>query len=76
MTTTQVPEQRSAVRTTLLDLADEIQKLSEIGAELANSKLKQRTIVLLLADMTKLAQRDIKAVLEALPVMRKTFLKS
>jgi siroheme synthase len=56
-------------------LAEHIQKLSEIGKQLANSRLKQKTIIILLASMTRVSQASIKAILDALPELEREFLR-
>lgn len=56
-------------------LAIEFKKLCKAGEELAASRLKQKTVLILLSHMTGLPQRDIKTVLEALPQIEKEFLK-
>lgn len=59
----------------LLELAGAIEKLSKVGEALRDSRLSEKAILLLLSNMTSLSQRDVKAVLDALPKLEKTFLK-
>lgn len=56
-------------------LTEEIRKLSQIGEAVKNSKLKQRVILLLLQDMTKISMRDVQIILEALPNLEETYLQ-
>lgn len=56
-------------------LADHVAVLSEIGKMIEKSRLKQKTLILLLQQMTKLPQRDIMLVLDALPKLEQEFLK-
>lgn len=56
-------------------LASSIKELSKVGNQLKNSPLNEKAIVLLLQDMTKLSRDDIKKVLNALPLLEKTYLK-
>ena len=58
------------------ELADEIEKLSEVFTALENSRLKRRTVVLLIHDMTKVGKRDIDTILDALPDLAERYLKS
>ncbi len=56
-------------------LVEHIQKLSDAGVQIQNSRLKSRVIVLLLKDITGLGVREIEAVLFALPKLESQFLK-
>lgn len=56
-------------------LADAIVKISAAAQTLLNSKLKRRTILVLLQSETKLAMRDIETVLDAAANLSKTFVK-
>lgn len=47
------------------ELAAEIKKLTKIFRALEDSRLNRRAIVLLLHDVTKVAKRDINAILDA-----------
>jgi len=57
------------------ELADAIVKLSEIGKKLKESRLKSRTIALLLRDMTGVSMGHIDLILNAIPILEKTYLK-
>lgn len=57
-------------------LADEITKLSVIFTALENSRLKRRTLVLLIHDMTKVGKRDIHDILDAIPNLADRYLKT
>jgi hypothetical protein len=57
------------------ELAKAIEQLDAVGKKLKNSRLADRTIVLLLHDMTKLSKTQIKKVLDALPELKATYLK-
>jgi thioredoxin-like negative regulator of GroEL len=56
-------------------LAESIKRIDEAFKILQTSPLKKRIIVLLIQDMTKLNKREIEAVLDALPNIKKEFLK-
>ncbi len=56
-------------------LVEHIIKLADIGRQLKNSRLKMRTIILLLMDSTGLKFTEIQKVLEALPNLEHEFLK-
>ena len=56
-------------------LAEHIIKIGQAAAVLRSSRLKERTILLLLQDITKLPQRDIKKVLDAQQVLENVFVK-
>lgn len=56
-------------------LQSEIIKLSNIGKQINESRLKQRAILLLLQDITKLPRNHIMYVLNALPILEETYLK-
>lgn len=56
-------------------LVEHIIKLADVGGQLVNSRLKMRTIIVLLKDMTGLPFGDIKRVLEALPNLEREYLK-
>lgn len=56
-------------------LANSIVKIAEASEALRKSRLKERTLLLLIQDYTKLSQRDIKAVLDALPLLEVAYLK-
>lgn len=56
-------------------LAEHIRDIAIAGKVLAASPLKQKTIIVLLENMTKLPQYKIKQVLDALPQLEKEFLK-
>ena len=56
-------------------IAKAIVDLSEAMRKLAESRVKQNTIVVLLADMTKMGKRDIMLVLSALDRLESEYLK-
>jgi len=57
------------------EIATNIAKLSRQTTALLNGRLKRQTIVILLAQMTKMPQRDIYIVLDALEQMENITLK-
>jgi len=63
------------IREKLYELGDGIMKVAKVGEQLQKSNLKERAILLLLRDMTGLSMGDIKAVLEAIPMLDMKFLK-
>lgn len=58
-----------------IDIAGAIERLSEVADCINRSKLKPKTMLLLLNHMTGVGQREIKQVLEALPRLKATYLK-
>lgn len=56
-------------------IATHIEKVSRAAESFKASRLKEKTILVLLHSMTGLAQRDIKLVLDSLPLLEKEFLK-
>jgi len=56
-------------------LQNEIIKLANVGKQIEKSKLTQRAIILLLHDITKLPQRNIQYVLNALPALADKYIK-
>lgn len=48
-------------------ISTHIARLSELGQQLKNSRLKERAVVLLLRDLTGLALVDIEKILKAIP---------
>ena len=56
-------------------LAEHIEKLSRACTILESSRLKHRTILLLLKDMTGLPLYRIEALLDALPELSKRYVK-
>jgi len=56
-------------------LAQSIEAIAKFGKELKNSRLKEKTILILIQSVTGLARADIKAVLDALPQLEAEFLK-
>lgn len=56
-------------------IAKHIERLTKATEALRTSRLKEKTILILLKDMTGMAQRDIKIVLDALPLLAKEYLK-
>jgi hypothetical protein len=56
-------------------IEEEVRKISQIGQAIKNSRLKQKTIVLLLQDMTKIKKSDIELILDKLPELEKEYLK-
>ena len=57
------------------ELALAIVALAAVGKQLKGSRLKPRTIALLLRDMTGVSMGNIEIVLNALPLIEQTFLK-
>ncbi len=68
-----VPEGEEPMLLTIL--TEHIVKLSNIGKQLNNSRLKGSTISLLLNRMTGVGMNDIKLILEALPELENKYLK-
>ena len=58
------------------ELSDEIRKIGAAFDALAKTKLKQRVLLLLIADITGLSTSTIQRVLDALPRLETEFLKS
>jgi len=56
-------------------LQDEIVKLANVGRQIDASRLKQRAIVLLLHDHTKVPKANIRYILNALPALEEMYLK-
>jgi len=56
-------------------IAEHIERLTKAAEALRQSRLKEKTILVLLKDMTGMAQRDIKIVLDALPLLAREYLK-
>jgi hypothetical protein len=56
-------------------IAQDIAKLAQVGRNIAASRLKQKTILILLSHFTGLGQHNIKTILDALPQLEKTYLK-
>ena len=52
------------------DLAEALLKMSQVGDAITNSRLKNRTIYLLIRDMTGVNFGDIGRVLDALPRLK------
>lgn len=57
------------------EIADAVMRISDLGSAIMRSNLKQRAILLLIQDITKLPHGDIKKVLDSLPVLRSMYLK-
>lgn len=55
-------------------IADHIEAVSKASEQFRASRLKEKTILILLKHMTGLAERDIKAVLNAIPLLGKEYL--
>lgn len=70
-----IPVPQGDLKATLEDMAEHIAKLSKLGKEFMNSRLKHRTVVLLLHDLTGISKTNIVNVLKALPDLEKEFLK-
>lgn len=68
-------EQVQVRKDSLESMAEHIAALSAIGHMLKNSRLKERTILLLLKDETNLSMHYIKKVLDALPKLEDKYLK-
>lgn len=71
LTIKQNPEKKIPVEI----LAQHIQILAGVGKKLAGSRLKEKTILVLLQHSTGISQKDIKQVLDALSQLEKTYLK-
>lgn len=56
-------------------MAEHIEKLSRFGQQIKSSRLKQKTIAILLSHATGLSQAKINDVLDALPQLEKLYLK-
>lgn len=56
-------------------LATHIAKLAEVGKQLKESRLSQRAIVLLLNDATGIGKPAIAQILEAIPDLKRRYLK-
>lgn len=56
-------------------LAEDIKSMAELGRIFKTSRLKEKTVLVLVSHMTGMAQRDVKTVLEALPLLEKEYLK-
>jgi hypothetical protein len=54
----------------VVDIAGAIVRLADLGDALQASRLKQRALILLLHDITKVRKNDIMYVLNALPSLR------
>lgn len=67
--------QKSIEHPVLEIVAQDIKALSEFGRSIQSSKLKQKAILVLLSHTTQLSQRDIKTVLDAIPLLEKEYLK-
>ena len=57
------------------ELEAEIEKLTKIFRALRDSRLKRRTLVLLLHDMTKVSKKDINKILDAGPKLAERYLE-
>lgn len=57
------------------ELIENIEKITALGKKIQASRLAQRTIILLLHDITKLPKSQIRFVLNALPELNTIFLK-
>ncbi|KKN09704.1 hypothetical protein LCGC14_1044020 [marine sediment metagenome] len=56
-------------------IASAIVKLSKVAEAFQNSRLEERTIMLLMRDYTGLSMRHIKKVLDAIPLMADYYIK-
>lgn len=56
-------------------IAEHIEKLAAVGAAFHGSRLKAKTVLVLLNHMTKVPQRDIEIILNALPLLEREYLK-
>ena len=63
-------KQTEDINQEVADIAEAIVQLAGLGELLAKSKLKQRALVLLLHDITKVKKTDIAYVLNALPHLK------
>lgn len=62
------PEPVELIAQSIIDVADAFKKID-------SGKLKRKTIVILIQDITKLPQRDIEAVLNAAAQLKERYLK-
>lgn len=72
-TTIKLPEEHEDLPLEIL--AEHIARLATVGEQIKHSKLKRRTILLLLKDITGIGIKDIDLILDALPLLGKKFLK-
>mgnify|MGYP003393214936 CR=1 FL=1 len=56
-------------------LAHHILELARVGYMLKNSRLKEEAVIILLHHETKIAQRDIRKIFDALASLEKLYLK-
>ena len=68
-------EEEIEAQASIEDMVQEIEKLSRIFARLNESRLKRRTVVLLIHDATKVSKRDINAILDAVPDLANRYLE-
>jgi hypothetical protein len=54
-------------------IASAIVKIGKAAEEMANSGLRRRTVVILLAESSRIAKRDVEKVLDALDSLRRTY---
>lgn len=59
------------VEETITRLAGAIEAVADLGDKLMKASLSQQAIIILLADLTGQSRRNIRAVLLALPRLRK-----
>lgn len=63
------------LHTELNVIASDIEKVSKIAEVFSVSRFKQKAVLVLLKHQTGLPERDIKRVLDALPLLSKEYLK-
>lgn len=63
-------EQKQDIQEEVADIAEAIVRIAEVGEIIRQSRLRQRTVVLLLHDITKVKKSDITYVLNALPHLK------
>lgn len=56
-------------------LATHIAKLADVGKQLSESRLSRRAILLLLSDATGIGKKEIGQVIDAIPDLKKRYLK-
>jgi hypothetical protein len=59
----------------LENLTEEIRKVSQLGKAIRDSKLTQKALVILLAEMSNVSRPDIRIILNNLPLLEKEYLK-
>ena len=63
-------EQKQDINDEVADIAEAIVKVAEVGEVIQQGRLKQKAVVLLLHDITKVRKTDITYILNALPHLK------